>query len=84
MLNMKFGEINIAKLDNAQKKEVVASDKLMKVTNEALNNPKMLKLYSWEQNFINKICDAKAYAVSMFEEHEVIVGWWVCSSVFWG
>lgn len=32
-----------------------AKDARMKVTTEALNNPKMLKLYSWENNFVRRI-----------------------------
>ena len=50
----------------------------MKVTNEALNNPKMLKLYSWQDLFKQRICQAKANALLKFKEHEWVVGWMVC------
>ena len=67
----------------AVKKVSQADDLLMKVTNEALNNPKMLKLYSWEDLFKQRICQAKAYALLMFKEHEWVVGWMVCFGQFW-
>jgi hypothetical protein len=38
----------------------------MKVMTEALNNPKMLKLYSWEDLFKKRIFDAKAHALKKF------------------
>ena len=37
-----------------------AKDARMKVTTEALNNPKMLKLYSWEKNFMKRIWRKRA------------------------
>ena len=43
----------------------------MKVTNEALNNPKMLKLYSWEDLFKQRICQAKAYAFKCHRKEDM-------------
>jgi hypothetical protein len=37
-----------------------AKDERMKVTTEALNNAKMLKLYSWEKNFMKRIWRKRA------------------------
>ena len=42
-------------LAKIQKKLMEAKDGRMKATTEALNNPKMLKLYSWEKNFMKRI-----------------------------
>ena len=55
----------------------------MKVTTEALNNPKMLKLYSWEDLFKKRICNAKANALKKFQHHEWVVGWMFCFGSFW-
>jgi len=42
-------------LSKIQKRLMEAKDARMKVTTEALNYPKMLKLYSWEKNFVKRI-----------------------------
>lgn len=55
----------------------------MKVTTEALNNPKMLKLYSWEGLFKKRVCDAKAQSLKLFIDHEWVVGWMFCFGQFW-
>jgi len=47
MISRYFGRV--------QKVMMQAKDARMKVTTEALNHPKMLKLYSWENNFIRRI-----------------------------
>lgn len=65
------------------KKVSQADDYTMKVTTEALNNPKMLKLYSWELLFKKRICHAKANALKIFREHEWVVSWMVCFAQFW-
>jgi ABC-type bacteriocin/lantibiotic exporter with double-glycine peptidase domain len=42
-------------LGKVQTTMMAAKDDRMIVTTEALNNPKMLKLYSWTDNFIKRI-----------------------------
>ena len=39
----------------AQKKVMKAKDQRMKVTTEAINSIKMIKLYSWQENFLQRI-----------------------------
>ena len=50
-------------LSKVQKKLMEAKDARMKVTTEALNNPKMLKLYSWEKNFMKRIWRKRALEI---------------------
>ena len=42
-------------LSKIEKRLMEAKDARMRVTTEALNYPKMLKLYSWERNFVKRI-----------------------------
>jgi ATP-binding cassette, subfamily C (CFTR/MRP), member 2 len=42
-------------LSRVQKRVMETKDARMKVTTEALTNTKMLKLYSWQKNFIKRI-----------------------------
>ena len=39
-------------LRNVQKKVMKAKDGRMKATTEAITNIKMIKLYSWQENFL--------------------------------
>ena len=41
-----------------------SKDARMKVTTEAINNIKMIKLYSWQENFLQRIYRRRARDVS--------------------
>ena len=42
-------------LRTVQKRSMKSKDARMKVTTEAINNIKMIKLYSWQENFLERI-----------------------------
>lgn len=55
----------------------------MKVTTEALNNPKMLKLYSWQNNFVRRIMRKRQQEVMQIKRQGYAVSWLVACIYFW-
>ena len=66
-----------------QKKLMEAKDERMKVTTEALNNAKMLKLYSWEKNFMKRIWRKRALELVQLKRQGWGISWMVSCIYFW-
>lgn len=60
-----------------------AKDERLKVTTEALSNPKMLKLYSWEDDFISRIQDKRQLELVHTKRFGRAVAWIASTSEFW-
>jgi ABC-type multidrug transport system fused ATPase/permease subunit len=57
-----FMSVNVyfmRKFKNLHKKQMILKDKRMKVISETFDNIKIIKLYAWEEEFINKIGEAR-------------------------
>ena len=53
------------------------------MTTEALNNPKMLKLYSWEQNFVKRIQARRADEIVSIRKRGWLNATRIAQNYFW-
>ena len=70
-------------ITRVQNKLMEAKDERMKVTTEALNNAKMLKLYSWEKNFMKRIWRKRALELVQLKRQGWGISWMVSCIYFW-
>jgi ABC-type bacteriocin/lantibiotic exporter with double-glycine peptidase domain len=70
-------------LSKIQKKLMETKDARMKVTTEALNHPKMLKLYSWQNNFVRRIIRKRAAEMIQLRRQGWGVAYLVSCIYFW-
>ena len=66
--------INGKALRKVQKTVMKAKDARMKVTTESISNIKMIKLYSWQENFLERIYRRRERDVSALRKGGFLVG----------
>ena len=69
-------------INNAQKNVMSKKDDRMNETTQAINNIKMLKLYSWQTLFQNKILDKRSKEISALKKQLYAVSGLIAGNYF--